>query len=80
MLALVFVALHTNRSFVFISIAPTPRIIGSKKHSDEGAALFTVRVHALVVCRAWPGCYMVMPSILTQVSGKVQTQVDGAEG
>ena len=32
------------------------------------------------VCRAWPGCYMVMSGILTQISGKVQTQADGAEG
>jgi len=32
------------------------------------------------VCRAWPGCYMVMSGIVTQISGKVQTQADGAEG
>jgi len=28
----------------------------------------------------WPGCYMVMSDILTQISVKVQTQADGAEG
>jgi len=32
------------------------------------------------VCRAWPGCYMVMSDIMTQVLGKVQTQPDGGEG
>ena len=29
----------------------TPRITGSKKQSDEGAALFAVRVHAIVCAR-----------------------------
>jgi hypothetical protein len=33
------------------------------------------------VCRAWPGCYMVMSGkIMTQLPGKVQTQPDGGEG
>lgn len=32
------------------------------------------------VCRAWPGCYMVLSGIVTQISGKVQTQPDGGEG
>ncbi len=40
-----------------------------------------VRVHGIVVCRAWPGCYMVMSGkIMTQLPGKVQTQPDGGEG
>ena len=32
------------------------------------------------VCRALPGCYMVLSDIMTRVSGKVQTQPDGGEG
>jgi len=39
-----------------------------------------VSVKHMVVCRAWPGCYMVMPEIVTQIPGKVQTQPDGGEG
>ncbi|MHC4913214.1 MAG: hypothetical protein ACYTE5_09465 [Planctomycetota bacterium] len=38
-------------------------------------------LHAIVVCRAWPGCYMVMSGkIMTQLPDKVQTQPDGGEG
>jgi hypothetical protein len=33
------------------------------------------------VCRAWPGCYMVMSGkIMTHLLDKVQTQPDGGEG
>jgi len=42
--------------------------------------LFKIHLNALVVCRARPGCSMVMFDIVTQVSGKVQTQPDGGEG
>ncbi len=42
---------------------------------------FGSQLERLVVCRAWPGCYMVMSGkIMTQLPGKVQTQPDGGEG
>jgi len=53
---------------------PTLKLTGAR-------ALFPlILAQPVGVCRAWPGCYMVMNGIVTQISGKVQPQADGAEG
>ena len=41
-------------SFFFLFLQATLRITGRKKHSEERAALFTVRVNAIVMCFPHP--------------------------
>jgi hypothetical protein len=63
------------------SIQITPRITGSKKQSEERAALYAVRVYAIVVCRAWHVFLRV--SRAYHESGKIgksQTQPGSGEG